>query len=160
MRESTQPKCWRRCEPEYEAEILGSKVRLDLSSLEKAIASLERAVHRSLAAPEDEEIRDAVIQRFEYSYELSWKMLKRRLELDAPTAANIDALAFKDLIREGAERGLIAQPQAWFEYRRQRNITAHTYDQEKAKQVHKAAMAFLQDAKGLLRELENRNALP
>lgn len=135
-------------------------MKLDLASLKKAIGSLERAISRSLAAPEDEELRDAVIQRFEYSYELSWRMLKRRLELDAPTPASIDALAFKDLIREGAERGLIAKPQAWFEYRRQRNIITHTYDEEKAKQVHKAAMDFLQDAKGLLQELEGRNASP
>lgn len=135
-------------------------MKLELSSLKKAIDSLARGISRSLATPADEELRDAVIQRFEYSYELSWKMLKRRLELDAPTPGSIDALAFKDLIREGAERGLIAKPQAWFEYRRQRNITTHTYDEEKAKQVHKAAVDFLHDAKGLLQELERRNAPP
>ncbi|MBA2591067.1 MAG: nucleotidyltransferase substrate binding protein [Pseudomonadota bacterium] len=132
-------------------------MKLDLSSLKKAINSLERAVRRSLATPEDTELRDAVIQRFEYTYELSWKMLKRRLELDAPTPAEIDALGFKDLIRQGAERGLIAQPQAWFEYRRQRNITSHTYDEDKATQVHQAAVAFLEDAESLLQELERRN---
>ncbi|MGH8643095.1 MAG: nucleotidyltransferase substrate binding protein [Gammaproteobacteria bacterium] len=133
-------------------------MKLELFNLKKAIASLERAVNRSLAAPEDEELRDAVIQRFEYSYELSWRMLKRRLELDAPTPASIEALAFKDLIREGAERGPVAKPQAWFEYRRQCNITTHTYDEQKAKQVHNAAVEFLRDAKGLLQELESRNA--
>lgn len=132
-------------------------MELDLSSLRKAIDSLERAVRRSLAAPEDEELRDAVIQRFEYTYELSWKMLKRRLELDAPTPAEIDALGFNDLIRQGAERGLIAKPQAWFEYRRQRNITSHTYDEEKATQVHRAAVAFLEDAESLFQDLERRN---
>lgn len=131
-------------------------MELDLSNLRKAIDSLERAVRRSLPAPEDEELRDAVIQRFEYTYELSWKMLKRRL-VDAPTPAEIDTLGFKDLIRQGAERGLIAKPQAWFEYRRQRNITSHTYDEEKATQVHQAAVAFLEDAESLFQDLERRN---
>ncbi len=132
-------------------------MKIDLSSLRKAIDSQGRAVRRSLADPEDTELRDAVIQRFEYTYELSWKMRKRRLERDAPTPAEIDALGFKDLIRQGAERSLIVEPQAWFEYRRQRNITAHTYDENKAAQVHQAAVGFLDDAENLFQELDRRN---
>ncbi len=41
---------------------------LMLSSLEKTIQSFEKAIARSTAAPQDEELRDAVIQRFEYTY--------------------------------------------------------------------------------------------
>ena len=54
---------------------------LDLSALEKAAASLRRGIDRSLAAPEDEELRDAVIQRFEYTMDLSWKLIQRYLRL-------------------------------------------------------------------------------
>lgn len=46
-------------------------MRLDFSPLQKAINSLERAIVRTKANPSDEELRDAVIQRFEYTYELS-----------------------------------------------------------------------------------------
>jgi hypothetical protein len=59
------------------SRVLYSRImRLDLSSWKKALNSLERAIARSTASPADEELRDAVIQRFEYCYELSWKMLK------------------------------------------------------------------------------------
>jgi hypothetical protein len=62
-------------------------VRIDLTSLEKALESLKRGVVRSRDDPADEELRDAVIQRFEYTYELSWKMLKRILETESPVPA-------------------------------------------------------------------------
>ena len=44
---------------------------IDLTSLEKALSNLERAIIRSQREPTDQEVRDSVIQRFEYSYELS-----------------------------------------------------------------------------------------
>jgi nucleotidyltransferase substrate binding protein (TIGR01987 family) len=131
---------------------------LYLTSLEKALSSLERAIERSQKVPEDEEIRDCVIQRFEYTYELSWKMLKRQLKIDSQTPASIDAMAFKEMIREGAERGLINNPEAWFEYRRQRNVTSHAYDVTKAISVYETALTFLTDAKSLLQILQQRNS--
>jgi len=131
---------------------------LDLSSLEKALTSLEYAIERSQKVPKDEEVRDSVIQRFEYSYELSWKMLKRQLEIDSQTPASIDAMGFKEVIREGAERSLIDNPEAWFEYRRKRNITSHVYNERKAISVYETALVFLQDAKLLLQKLKQRNS--
>lgn len=130
---------------------------LDLTNLEKALLSLEKAICRTQQEPDDEELRDCVIQRFEYTYELSWKMLKRRLEIDLPTPSNIDLMGFKELIREGAERGFIENPESWFEYRHQRNITAHTYNELKAKQVYQTALVFIKDADNLLQQLKQRN---
>jgi nucleotidyltransferase substrate binding protein (TIGR01987 family) len=132
-------------------------VKLDLTSWKRALASLERAVSRSTAAPKDEELRDAVIQRFEYSYELSWKMLKRHLEQVVPDPGAVDHWSFKELMREGAERGLIAAVDPWIEYRYQRNMTAHAYDEEKARRVYESAQSFLIDARAVLAEVERRN---
>jgi nucleotidyltransferase substrate binding protein (TIGR01987 family) len=130
---------------------------LDLTSFEKALVSLARAIARSEQAPADEELRDAVIQRFEFTYELAWKSLKRRLEEEVAEPASVDRLSFHDLLREAAERGLVADVEAWMEYRRQRNITAHTYDTDKARSVHRTALSFYPDARALLRELGRRN---
>ena len=128
-------------------------MKLDFSSLQKALESLNVAVERSQGAPQDNELRDAVIQRFEYSYELCGKMLKRRLELDHPQPAQVDQFSFRELIREGAERGYVENVEAWIEYRRQRNLTSHVYDEDVAKSVYETALTFLGDAEKLLGHL-------
>lgn len=132
-------------------------MKLDLSPLRKALESLERGIERSREDPEDLEVRDAVIKRFEYCYELSWKMLKRHLEQVVPNPETIDQLSFKDLIREGAERGILDRVEAWFGYREQRNISSHTYDEKKARSVYESTPTFHEDARALLRELDRRN---
>ncbi len=132
-------------------------MKLNLESLELATSSLERATTRSEKHKQDEELRDAVIQRFEYTYELAWKMLKRQIEKDAPSKEAIDQLSYKELIREGFERGLIAKVEPWFAYREARNTTSHTYNEKSAKEVHAVALKFLPDVKKLLEELKKRN---
>lgn len=127
---------------------------LDLSPLGKAIYSLERAIIRAKQDELDEELRDAVIQRFEYTYELCWKMLKRQIEAEAASPTTIDQLSFRDLLREAAEKGFIDNPEIWFVYREQRNITSHTYDEEKAEQVRATAYEFINAAKKLFTKLQ------
>lgn len=128
---------------------------LDLTTLNKALNSLSKAIDRSTKEPDDEEIRDAVIQRFEYCYELCWKMLKRKLKLDASTPEEIERMSFKDLIREGALRGFVKNPEKWFEYREQRNITSHVYDEKKARSVYATALDFIHDGRELLGQIQS-----
>jgi nucleotidyltransferase substrate binding protein (TIGR01987 family) len=129
---------------------------LDLSSLGKAAASLERAIARSLDAPVDEELRDAVIQRFEYTFELSWKFIQRWIRRNA-SPEDAEPRTRKDLFRTAARFELIDDPYPWFEYGDARNIVAHTYDEERAKEVYEVALRFSHDALYLLNQLENRN---
>ena len=131
---------------------------LDFSSFEKALASLQRVLTRSAGAPGDEDLRDACIQRFEYTYELAYKMLKRQLEQELPSTDELDHQPFKEIIRIGAERGLIADPQRWFAYRDKRNITSHTYDEAKAREVYGILADFAYDAADLLSRLQGRHA--
>ena len=138
---------------------------IDLSSLDKAVDSLGRAIAVSEAQIATragdrnlrETIRAGVIQNFEFSYELCWKMLKRQLEQTSPSSSSIDQMSFRDLIRTGAERGLVEDPKRWFDYRNQRNITLHTYDDAKAEAVYATAVAFVHDARDLLTKLKARN---
>lgn len=132
------------------------EIEIDLSSLKKAIASLDRAIKRSRADSSDEELRDATIQRFEYTYELSWKMLKRTLEKVSPTPFAIDQMSFKEMIRTTAEQGLLSNVEKWFTYRELRNQTSHGYDQVKAQEVYKEILYFYEDAVELLNRLEKR----
>ena len=102
-------------------------------------------------------MRDAAIQRFEYTYELCWKLLKRKIASDAAVPAEIAAMSFKDLIRTGAEKGLLTTPETWFNYREKRNITTHIYNQAKAKEVYEVVADFYKDATDLLKTLQKSN---
>lgn len=133
-------------------------MKLDFSSYEKALSSLQRVLERSRTVPGDEDIRDACIQRFEYTYELAFKMLKRQLEEELPSSEELDQLPYKEMIRVGAERGLILVPERWFDYRAKRNITSHTYDEEKAREVFAILSDFAADAADLLARLKSRHA--
>jgi len=132
---------------------------LDFRSLERALAKLEKSlsfVESPLAQGDPglrEQFRAAASQAFEYTYDLAWKMLKRRLEEDAATPAEVDGLSFRELIRAGAERGFVADPESWFEYRDKRNPTAHTYAEATAEVVLAAARRFAPDARSLLGKL-------
>jgi nucleotidyltransferase substrate binding protein (TIGR01987 family) len=131
-------------------------MELDLTSFDQALAALDRGLARAAGAPGDEELRDACIQRFEFTFELAWKMLKRRLELDLPSALEVDSLSYRALIRTGAEQGLIENVPTWFVYRDKRNLTSHTYDAAKAKEVFAVVSGFARDARALLQRLRQR----
>lgn len=131
---------------------------LDLTPLTKALAALDQGLVRWTATPADEELRDACIQRFEFTFELSWKMLKRRLQLDLPNAQAVDSMTWRALIRAGAEQGLVRDVDAWMLYREKRNITSHVYDAEKAAEVAAVIPRFAADAHALQQRLAGRNA--
>jgi nucleotidyltransferase substrate binding protein (TIGR01987 family) len=131
---------------------------IDLTSFRKALDSLDRGLAKARQAPEDEELRDGAIQRFEYSYELAWKSLKRMLEAEAASPEEIDPLSYRDLIRLGVERGIIEDPSEWFAFREKRNISSHIYDSAKGAEVYSSALAFAPAARRMLEKLEQRNS--
>jgi nucleotidyltransferase substrate binding protein (TIGR01987 family) len=139
-------------------------VALDLTSLEKAVASLRDAVTVVRSSESGERFSEPVvvtlkaglIQNFEFTYELSWKMIQRWIRINL-SPEDAEPRTKKDLFRIAAGRGLIADPLRWFEYAEARNLTTHTYDRAKAEQVVEAAMRFLADAETLLAELSCRN---
>jgi nucleotidyltransferase substrate binding protein (TIGR01987 family) len=138
---------------------------LDLGALRAAIASFEDALDvvgdAAWFGAQSPRVRNTlmagVIQNFEFVFEIGFKMIRRRLELDAASPLAIDSLNFRDVLRVAGESGLVDDVAAWFEYRTMRNITAHTYDQEKARQIYLGALTFRGDAKALLSRLELRN---
>ncbi len=138
-------------------------MKLDLSALKKAIYQLEEALeycHSDLAKKDKRlalHLRAAAIQAFEFTYELTLKMLKRYLSLTEANPSIVDEMTFNELIRKGYEKGLLHSELAmWKEYRRERGTTSHTYDEEKAQEVFEDIPDFLQDAKYFLNELIKR----
>jgi nucleotidyltransferase substrate binding protein (TIGR01987 family) len=139
-------------------------VKLDLSSFEKAVAQLETSLKYlgSDLAQNDESLkaqfRGASILTFEYTYELCAKMIKRQMKEILPNPAEVDGMAFMDMMRSAAEAGLVRDAVKFKMYREKRNITSHTYDVEKAEEVIGVLDEFLQDVRFILAELKRRNA--
>ena len=69
--------------------------KLDLTSLEKALTSLHKAIERYGREPEDEELRDSVIQRFGTSDELCWKMHSNELQQRTPSPSQTPTLILR-----------------------------------------------------------------
>ena len=132
---------------------------LDLNALSKAITRLTEGLARYQTDTGDTQIRDGLIQRFEFTYEISHKMLKRYLESASANPAAFDEMSFADLIRTGNEQGLLlGNWVAWKRYREMRSRTSHTYDEAVAVEVVEGIPAFLAEAQYLLAQLQRRGA--
>lgn len=131
---------------------------LDFTPLRNAIARLDEGMQRYLTQPGDEQIRDGLIKRFEFTYDLSHKSLRRALEAASSNPEEVDQMSFPTMIRTAWEQGLtLGDWSNWEEYRKKRNITAHTYDETKALEVAAAIPAFLAEAQGMLARIEGRS---
>lgn len=134
---------------------------LDLTSLGEALAALERSL--GFLASEQardpglrEQFRNSAIQCFEFTHELAFKMLKRRLEEMAADPSSVDAMAYMDIVRSGAEAGLVRDVARFRDYREKRNITSHTYDARQAEKIVAILADFREDVRHLLVELERQ----
>lgn len=102
---------------------------IDISSLLKAYASFDEAINTASSVLE----KDGTVQRFEYTYELFWKTIKRVLEVKGKNCNSP-----RDVFREAALQGIIDDPEFWFEVIKKRNLTAHTYERKVAESIYSA----------------------
>lgn len=70
--------------------------QLDISPLTKTVARLREGLERHQREPADEQVRDGLIQRFEYTYELCHRLLKRFMQRTAASPEEVDRMAFQD----------------------------------------------------------------
>ena len=135
----------------------GGVQQLDLSSLVNALARLREGLARHEHEPADEQIRDGLIQRFEYTYELCHRFLKRYIRLRSASPEEVDRMAFQDLIRTANQQGLLLSDwPAWHRYRDQRARTSRTYRAETAAEVAATIPAFVAEAEYLRDQLQAR----
>jgi nucleotidyltransferase substrate binding protein (TIGR01987 family) len=132
---------------------------LDAAPLRNAVQRLREGLARHHAEPADEQLRDGLIQRFEFTCELSHRLLRRYLAVTAASPEDVTQLSFADLIRAGSEAGLLRHDwQAWRRFREMRTRTSHTHDAAAAEQVVAVIPEFLSEAEHLCTELERRLA--
>ena len=109
-----------------------------------------------LSDVEQHGIRAGVIQNFEVTYELSWKLMKRWLNTYVG-AGVADGVSMRQLFRLAAENRLIPDVDQWMRHHDARNATSHVYDREQAALVYRATKEFAHDAHYLLTTLEARS---
>lgn len=94
------------------------------------LRALER-LREALAEDETDLVRDALIQRFEFTFEMAWRVLFRQLtdrgERVAQQSSTVLQAAFTGL--------LLDDPVIWDRIRIARNQTSHTYNEAKAIEV-------------------------
>lgn len=78
----------------------------------------------------DDLLEEGLIQRFEYTHELAWKVMKDYAEYQGHT--NIQGS--RDAFRKALEMGII-DDERWMESIKDRNLTSHNYDDETAQNV-------------------------
>jgi len=130
---------------------------LDISPLGRALGQLEVAIKASDEDPANALIRDAVIQRFEFTYELPIRILRRYLHSIAASDDEINELIFKDLIRRASDLKLLhGGVLEWLDFRQARTDTVHTYNELRAAEVAGAAKDFAREARALFENLAGR----
>ena len=73
---------------------------------------------------------DLVVKRFEFTYEMSWKTIKRYLDfigIDCPNPRS----CFKDALVQG----LITDEAVWLDMIERRNLSSHIYDEDETKEI-------------------------
>lgn len=97
--------------------------RKALSRLSQAVDILSGQVNGEL----DDLLKEGLIQRFEYTHELAWKVMKDYAEYQGYS----DIRGSRDAIRKALEINLISD-RRWMESVEDRNLTSHDYDDETA----------------------------
>lgn len=90
----------------------------------RALSLLNEAPEGEVSDLNDLE-KEGVIQRFEYTFELSWNTLKDRLEYDGVLMHSVTP---RSVIRTAIATGLVADGQTWMNMLEDRRNTSHRYD--------------------------------
>ncbi len=110
---------------------MGKKLEERKEDFKKALIRLEEALKKDL---NDDIIIDGIIQRFEFTFEQAWKVMKLYLEEQGILD---EALAPRSTIRCAFKHKVITDGDIWIEMMLDRNRTSHMYDEETAVNIVK-----------------------
>lgn len=113
-----------------ELKVNENKLIYKIRDLEKAIKKLQDSLQKD--PNEDDLYLDGTIQRFEFVYELSWKLLKNYLDY-----TGIRVNSPRESIREGFKIEVVNDINKWLEMLEDRNRTSHTYNEDIAWEIYR-----------------------
>jgi len=133
---------------------------LDITSLISAINALNNSINAYEEYGSQNEalkhsIRLGVIQNFEVAYELSWKFMKRWLEINISPDI-VDGVTRREFYRIAKQNLLISDVNMWWIFHEARNNTSHIYNEDVADETLNTAFDFLKFAEDFTNVLKER----
>ena len=122
------------------------RYRKSLVNYENAAKQLAKALNE----PESEFIRDASIQRFEFTYELLWKTIKVFLE----EMHGVRTVSPRQVFKEAFALELIDNEEMFLEMIEARNLLSHTYNENQASEIYRKLPSFLESFNLVLEKLQ------
>ena len=128
-------------------------IQLKKEQTERTLASLKELVPQYLEDKENIILRDAMIQRFEYSTEAFWKYLKAYLL----TGHNLSANSPREVIRIGLTAKLYGEEisKELLQMLDDRNLTSHTYVEELAESIAHRIPDYSKNMNAVMNQLSN-----
>jgi len=99
------------------------------------VAKAAARLREVAAMPENEIVRDAALQRFEFTFELIWKTLKLYLERQGYETGGP-----RPTLKKAFAEGIISSPEqgdVWLRMLEDRNLTNHAYDEALAADIYR-----------------------
>lgn len=93
-------------------------------------------------------VLDVAVKRFEFTYEMAWKALKRFLDY-----LGIDARAPRPVFKEAYAQGLLSDEQVWLDMIEMRNLSSHVYDEQEVSRILSELERYLAAFDSLLKQL-------
>ena len=102
------------------------------ANFSQAVKRLNEANIAYLRHADDDIYQDALIKRFEFTFELGWKSLREFLiaqgyQLEIPSPKGVFALAYRE--------GILRDEALWLDMLESRNLTSHDYGRELSKEI-------------------------
>lgn len=129
-----------------------------VNNFEKALARLNDVIGKKSSFYEQEledVYTDVVVKRFEFTFEMSWKAIKRVLAMVGLDDKNNPRQCFKAAFSQG----YVKDENTWLDMIEMRNLSAHTYDSDEIREIVQKieaySAAFNDLAKALLNEIDS-----
>ena len=123
------------------------KINYSLDRLGQATRRLSEA----LQSPESDLKRDAAIQRFEFTFEMAWKTLKRVLLYEGEICTTP-----RQCLKAAYRIGLLDDEDPWLNMLQDRNLMVHIYDEQTAMEIYRRITSYQSAFMRLLKELSVR----
>lgn len=123
-----------------------------LQSFEKARKKLLKFHLLWQTEPANEAYQLSLIQSFEFTYELGWKVVKDYLK-----ANGVFPMLPREVIKEGFSYGIIEDGQAWINMMEDRNLMSHSYDEKRvALAIERITLNYIQNINQVYLYLDNK----